>query len=125
MIMNNCWAKAQQILSFFVVVLAVSNLYAAAIINKSPREMEMLHNLRCLVCQNQDLADSHALIAQDLRIEVHKLIIEGKNDSEIITYMTERYGDFILFKPAFKMSTLVLWLGPLFFVLLGLWLAFK
>lgn len=80
----------------------------------------LLYDLRCPVCQNQDLADSNAGLAKDLRKEVYQLVSEGKTDDEIIRYMTARYGDFILFKPPVKAVTLVLWFGPLLFILAGL-----
>ena len=69
--------------------------------------------LRCLVCQNQTIADSNATLAQDLRREVREMIAAGKSDDEIRTFMVDRYGDFVLYKPPFNMTTLLLWLGPL------------
>lgn len=79
----------------------------------------LLKDLRCLVCQNQDLADSNAELAKDLRDQVYLLIKEGKSDSEVIDYLTSRYGDFILFKPPIKAITYLLWFGPALFLLLG------
>ena len=73
--------------------------------------------LRCLVCQNQTLADSNAPLAQDLRNEIRGQIAKGKNDDEIRAYLVDRYGDFVLYRPPWKPATLLLWLGP--FVLLG------
>ncbi|MFY7698284.1 MAG: cytochrome c-type biogenesis protein [Legionella sp.] len=80
----------------------------------------LLHELRCLVCQNQDLADSNADLAKDLRAQVYQLVKANKNDNEIIQYLTERYGDFILFKPPITVMTGFLWFGPAVFLLLGL-----
>lgn len=80
----------------------------------------LLKELRCLVCQNQDLADSNAELAKDLRNQVYNLVKEGQSDSEIINYLTARYGDFILFKPPVKPLTAMLWFGPALFLLLGL-----
>ncbi len=80
----------------------------------------MLRELRCLVCQNQDLADSNAGLAKDLRNEVYQLVKTGKSDNEIIQYLTDRYGDFILFKPPLKVVTALLWFGPALFMVLGL-----
>jgi cytochrome c-type biogenesis protein CcmH len=68
--------------------------------------------LRCLVCQNQSLADSHADLAVDLRNQVRALIKTGKSDAEIKTWLTERYGDFVLYRPPVKSSTWLLWFGP-------------
>jgi cytochrome c-type biogenesis protein CcmH len=73
--------------------------------------------LRCLVCQNQTLADSNASLAEDLRAEVRQLALVGKNDDEIRAYLVARYGDFVLYDPPLKATTSLLWLGP--FVLLG------
>lgn len=80
----------------------------------------LLRELRCLVCQNQDLADSNAGLAKDLRDEVYKLVKEGNSDDEIVHYLTARYGDFILFKPPVKAVTALLWFGPVLFLILGL-----
>ncbi|KTC94506.1 cytochrome c-type biogenesis protein CcmH [Legionella erythra] len=80
----------------------------------------LLKELRCLVCQNQDLADSNADLAKDLRAQVYDLVREGKSDSEIIQYLTDRYGDFILFNPPVKWVTALLWFGPILFLVLGL-----
>ncbi|ARB90901.1 cytochrome c-type biogenesis protein [Legionella longbeachae] len=79
----------------------------------------LLKDLRCLVCQNQDLADSNAELAKDLRDQVYQMVREGKSDSEISDYLTARYGDFILFKPPVKSITLLLWFGPFLFLFLG------
>ncbi|MGD2141180.1 MAG: cytochrome c-type biogenesis protein CcmH [Burkholderiales bacterium] len=80
------------------------------------RVMTLSEELRCLVCQNQSLADSHADLAVDLRNEVREMMREGKTDAQIREFMVARYGDFILYKPPVKASTVVLWVGP--FVLL-------
>ncbi len=78
----------------------------------------LLPDLRCLVCQNESLADSTAPLAQDLKYEVRSLIAAGKSDVEIKKYLTDRYGDFVLFKPPLDSRTWLLWLGP--FVLAAL-----
>jgi cytochrome c-type biogenesis protein CcmH len=80
----------------------------------------LLRELRCLVCQNQDLADSNAGLAKDLRDEVYQLVKIGKSDKEITEFLTARYGDFILFNPPLKGVTALLWFGPAFFLILGL-----
>lgn len=72
--------------------------------------------LRCLVCQNQTLADSNAPLAEDLRREVREKIVQGMNDKEIIDFLVSRYGDFVLYRPPLKSTTTLLWVGP--FVLL-------
>ena len=68
--------------------------------------------LRCLVCQNQNIAESEADLAKDLRNQVFDMRAEGKSDAEVIDYMTARYGDFVLYEPPFKATTAMLWLGP-------------
>jgi cytochrome c-type biogenesis protein CcmH len=76
------------------------------------RVMALAENLRCLVCQNETLAGSHADLAVDLRQQIREQMKAGKSDQEIIAFMTERYGDFVLFKPPVKMTTYLLWFGP-------------
>lgn len=73
--------------------------------------------LRCLVCQNQTLADSNAPLAEDLRREVREMIVKDMSDKEIIEFLVERYGDFVLYRPPLKATTTLLWVGP--FVLLA------
>lgn len=68
--------------------------------------------LRCLVCQNQTIADSDADLAVDLRRQARELIAAGRSDREVIDYMTQRYGDFVLYRPPFKATTALLWIGP-------------
>lgn len=76
------------------------------------RVLGISEQLRCLVCQNQSIAESNAELAVDLRNQVIEQINAGRTDEEIIKYMVDRYGDFVLYKPPFKASTVVLWLGP-------------
>lgn len=84
------------------------------------RYQVLLEELRCLVCQNQSLADSHAELAQDLRDEVHRMLTEELTDEEIRAFMVERYGDFVLYKPPIKTSTLLLWFGPFVLITIAL-----
>lgn len=76
------------------------------------RVVEVSEQLRCLVCQNQSIADSNAELAVDLRNQVIEQVKAGKTNKEIVDYMVERYGDFVLYKPPFKANTVILWLGP-------------
>jgi len=76
--------------------------------------------LRCLVCQNQTLADSNAPLAVDLRNQIRERMREGASERDIIAYMVERYGDFVLYRPPWKATTLLLWLGPILLMLGGL-----
>ena len=75
--------------------------------------------LRCPMCQNSSLSGSTGGVAEDLRREVHRMIMEGMSDSEIIKFMFERYGDFILFRPRLTAGTVLLWFGPLLFLFIG------
>lgn len=75
--------------------------------------------LRCLVCQNQSLADSHAPLAIDLKNQVREQLRSGRSEREVIDYMTQRYGDFVLYRPPFKATTLLLWAGPALLLLIG------
>ncbi|WP_045107424.1 cytochrome c-type biogenesis protein [Legionella hackeliae] len=98
---------------------ANNTLYPLENAKKEAQFSHLLKELRCLVCQNQDLADSNASLAKDLRDQVYNLVKEGKADSEIIDYLTARYGDFILFKPPVKTLTALLWFGPALFLFAG------
>jgi cytochrome c-type biogenesis protein CcmH len=80
------------------------------------RMVNLASDLRCLVCQNESLAGSHAELAEDLRREIREQMKAGKSDKEVIEYLTNRYGDFVLYKPPFKPVTYLLWLGPLIFL---------
>ncbi len=75
--------------------------------------------LRCLVCQNQTIADSHAELAQDLKQEIREMAAKGMSDQAIIDYLVARYGDFVRYRPPLKASTLLLWLGPFALMLAG------
>lgn len=83
------------------------------------REYELSLQLRCLVCQNQSVAESNAGLAVDLRNQVREQVAAGKSDREIIDFMTTRYGDFVLYKPPVKGTTLLLWFGPGLLLLVG------
>jgi cytochrome c-type biogenesis protein CcmH len=84
------------------------------------RMLRITAELRCLVCQNQTIADSHADLAIDLRNQVREMLQAGKTDQQVVDYMTERYGDFVLYRPPFKATTVLLWVGPALMGLLGL-----
>lgn len=76
--------------------------------------------LRCLVCQNQTIADSHSGLAEDLRQQIREQLRQGHSDAQIRDYMTARYGDFVLYRPPFKATTALLWVGPAVLLALGL-----
>jgi cytochrome c-type biogenesis protein CcmH len=81
---------------------------------------KLTSELRCLVCQNQTIADSNAELAADLRRQVYEMLQQGKSKQDIAQFMTDRYGDFVLYNPPFKAKTGVLWIGPVVFLLMGL-----
>jgi cytochrome c-type biogenesis protein CcmH len=89
------------------------------------RYMTLISQLRCLVCQNQTLADSDAELAHDLRVEVYEHMQQGQSDQQVIDFLVSRYGDFVLYKPPVKPSTYLLWYGPFVLLALGLLLLVK
>lgn len=91
----------------------------------NPRLYEVSRQLRCLVCANESIAESNAELAIDLRREVAAQIEAGRTNDEIIAFMTERYGDYVLYKPPFKAKTWILWLSPAAFVFLAFFAAWR
>lgn len=84
------------------------------------RAVELADKLRCLVCQNQSISESNAELAADLRRQIREQIKAGKSDRQIIDFMVQRYGDFVLYKPPVKTTTLLLWFGPGLLLVIGL-----
>ena len=103
----------------FVVVIVAKDAQP----NEDPQIEQRMKNLteqlRCLVCQNETLADSRADLAEDLRKQIREQMKAGKSDKEIIAYLTDRYGDFVLYKPPVKATTYLLWFGPFAFLIGG------
>ena len=99
------------------------NAQSSEIANPNPaveaRLKSLAHELRCLVCQNQTIADSDAPLAVDLRKQIRSMIAAGKTDDDIRAYMVERYGNFVLYKPPFGAATALLWAGPFALLLAG------
>jgi cytochrome c-type biogenesis protein CcmH len=89
------------------------------------RVMALSAELRCLVCQNQTIADSNAPLAEDLRNQVREKMRQGASDSEIVGYMVARYGDFVLYRPPLKLTTVLLWFGPLLLLAGGFIVLFR
>ena len=89
------------------------------------RAKRLEHELRCLVCQNQTIAESNAPLAQDLRQQVREQMEKGASDQQVIDYMVARYGDFVLYRPPFKATTVALWVGPFVLLALGALLAWR
>ena len=117
---------------FLILILFTLSLNSFAAVEykkfDNPQQEEvyqvLIEELRCLVCQNQTIADSNAELAKDLRRQVYEMLQQGKSKDEIATFMTERYGDFVLYNPPFKVKTGVLWIGPVIFLLIGLVMLF-
>jgi cytochrome c-type biogenesis protein CcmH len=85
------------------------------------RVAALAHELRCLVCQNQTLADSNAPLAVDLRNQIREQLAAGKSEQDVLDFMVARYGDFVLYRPPLKATTLALWAGPFVLLALGVW----
>ena len=111
----------------FLFLLFITNVSATPIdplefksLEQEKRYFKLIEDLRCLKCQNSSLAGSNASLAQDLRIKVHhQMTVENMSDEEIKTWMVTRYGDFILYEPPFKPTTIILWALPLLLGVLG------
>ncbi len=86
---------------------------------------KLSNELRCLVCQNESIANSNAGLAKDLRTEMYEMLQAGKTEDEIIDYMVKRYGDYVLYDPPFKPITLLLWFGPAIIFFIGVFFAFR
>jgi cytochrome c-type biogenesis protein CcmH len=111
---------------FIAMLVMLTPAYAGPVITYEfeSEEQEALFNklsdeLRCLVCQNQSIADSNADLATDLREEIYGMLQQGKSEEEIVDFMVARYGDFVLYNPPLKPVTWVLWFGPAFALLAG------
>jgi cytochrome c-type biogenesis protein CcmH len=116
--------------AIFVLLLAVA---AAPAADAPPaaedpalekRVNELAAELRCLVCQNQSLADSNAPLAVDLRGQIRDRMKQGESETQIVDFMVARYGEFVLYRPPLKPATLVLWFGPLLLLVIGLFVLF-
>ena len=108
-----------------LILLSVQQLHAAEVMlefdspEQETRFEELLEELRCMVCQNQTLADSNAGLARDLRKRTYNMVRSGKSNNEIIEHMVERFGDFVLYRPPLKKTTVLLWFGPVIFLLIA------
>lgn len=101
-------------------VFAANDVYIFNSAQEKNRFDTLTRELRCLVCQNQSLAESNAPLANDLRLQVYEKLKAGKTNKEIVQYLVERYGDFILYNPPVKPNTAVLWFAPFFLITFGL-----
>lgn len=118
---------------FLLICLTTAGpLYAATLadykFNDPAKEedfRELIGEMRCLVCQNESLAGSNADLAVDLRNEIYDMMKAGKSKQDVVNFMVERYGDFVLYSPPIKPSTYPIWFGPLFLTLLGAYLLMR
>lgn len=114
----------KHLLFIFLLMMSCAGYAVDTYQLSDPKQQEayetLTKELRCLVCQNQTIADSNAELAGDLRRQVYEMLQQGKSREEIVQFMTDRYGDFVLYKPAFKGKTSVLWIAPVVFLLMGL-----
>ena len=113
--------KSLFITLFFLIKLNVS----WSILTTEDRMRNLANELRCMVCQNQSLLESDSELAKDLKSLIKEKFNEGKSEQEVKTYLVERYGEFILFKPSFKFSNLLLWLSPILSILIVGFIAFR
>jgi len=122
---NSLRASAYWILLFSTFATAVTVVQAQVdtfdfqTVEQQQRFRQLSDELRCPMCQNTNLTGSSGGVAEDLRREIHRMILEGMTNPEIEQFMFERYGDFIFYKPRLRMETLFLWFGPLIFLLIG------
>ncbi|QUM77466.1 cytochrome c-type biogenesis protein CcmH [Moritella sp. 24] len=100
-------------------VAAVIDVYDFETAEQEALFRTLTAELRCPKCQNNNLADSNASIAKDMRQKTYNMVIEGKNEDEIVTYWIDRFGNFVLYKPPVTLGTAILWVGPGLFVLFG------
>ena len=106
----------------FLLLIALALPALAQDPEMEKRVTALANELRCLVCQNQTLADSNAPLAVDLRNQIREQLKSGKSEQDVIDFMVARYGDFVLYRPPFKATTIALWAGPFVFLMLGAWL---
>ena len=120
--MKCCCLAAILLLSPCIPALSLASLEALSFANpqQETRYKKIIAELRCLVCQNQNLADSNADLAKDLRKKTYTMILAGQTDAQIIDFMVARYGDFVRYRPPFNPSTALLWISPALLLALGL-----
>ena len=119
---KHCYLAVALMLTLCTPTLSLAGLETLNFANpqQETRYKKIVSELRCLVCQNQNLADSNADLAKDLRKKTHAMILAGQSDAQIIDFMVARYGDFVRYRPPFKPSTVLLWISPALLLALGL-----
>ena len=111
------------IFSLLLLLSPVSKAVDAYTFNTPQQQQDykaLVSELRCLVCQNQTIGDSNADLAADLRRQVYEMLQQGKSKDDVLQFMTQRYGDFVLYNPPFKATTGLLWLAPVAFLIIGI-----
>ena len=111
-------------LYLIIVLFSLSNQLVFAD-NLQQKEINILKNLRCLVCQGQSIADSNSDFAQTIKLVIRDLINQNKDDQEIYNFLNSKYGQWILYKPKFNLNNFLLWFFPYFILLIGVFLIFK
>ena len=111
-----------RLLLFFLVLALPAGAEDGAL---ERRVQSLAQELRCLVCQNQTLADSSAPLAVDLRNQIREQLAAGKSERDVVDFMVARYGDFVLYRPPFKWTTVLLWAGPFIFLLAGFYILIR
>ena len=94
-------------------------------IDQQSRYTQLIENIRCPVCQGQSISGSNSGLAKDLREKVYEMILDGQSDADIYSYMVERYGDFVVYKPPLNIKTFLLWFAPLMIMILSLFFLFR
>ncbi len=118
----------KQVLAILALLLSLPFVTAAQAIDEpelDERVRVLSQQLRCLVCQNETLADSQAMLATDLKRQIREQMKAGKSDKEILAFLTERYGDFVLYRPPVKRITYLLWFGPFILLAGGFYVLFR
>jgi len=114
------WIVLLFLMFFSVQLHAAIEIYQFEKAEHEQLYKQMIDELRCLVCQNQNLSASNAGLARDLRQQTYEMVTSGQSHQQIVDYMTQRYGDFVLYRPPVKSSTALLWFGPFILLLIGL-----
>jgi cytochrome c-type biogenesis protein CcmH len=121
----NRWLAGLLLLCWLPVYASIE-VYAFDTPQQEADYTQLIKTLRCVVCQNQNLADSNARLAQELRAQVHHLLVNEKADQQaVIEFMVARYGEFVLYQPPVALHTALLWLTPLLLLILGGWMAWR
>ena len=117
---------------FVIGLLLIQTPFAESIeandfenIDQQSRYTQLIDNIRCPVCQGQSISGSNSGLAKDLREKVHEMILDGQSDADIYSYMVERYGDFVVYKPPLNIKTFLLWFAPLLVMILSLFFLFR